>query len=352
MDAVEDRGNTRAKPRRVTIVDVARAAEVSVASASKVMRNAPGASDEMRGRVLAKVKELGYRPHRLAQGLRSPLKTIGMLLPDIENPYVGLVVRGAKEVLAASGYEIFLSAAGITADAHRSGMESLVDHLMAGLLLLAPRGASEELEAVAAQVPVVVIGRHGPGRGYDTVAGDDAVGATAVVDHLVTQGHSRIAYLANTTDGDPRLLENVRLAGYRSAMIRHGLADRIDIVNGEWTELGGRAATAHFVDRAVRPTAIFAGADAPAIGLLGELWDRGISVPNDIAVVGYDNSRISALKPISLTSVDQSGHEVGRIAARLLLERLEGRKAPRDVLLIPSLVVRATSNPNADSRTP
>ena len=339
---------TGAKPRRVTIVDVARAAEVSVASASKVMRDAPRTSEAMRRRVLAKVQELGYRPHRLAQGLRGPLKTIGMLLPDVSNPYFGLLLQGASEVFADAGYEIFISPAGAQAATHLSVMESLIDHLMAGLLLVAPRGTPETLERIAAQVPVVVLGRHGPGRTYDTVAGDDAAGARLVVDHLVEQGHSRITYLANIVDEGPELLETARLDGYVGAMRRHGLEEHIDIVQGEWTDAGGRRLAAELLSRTERPTAVFAGADVAAIGLLGEFWEHGIAIPDDIAVVGYDNSQMSQLRPISLSSVDQSGLEAGRIAARLLLERIEGRTTTKDELLAPSLIVRRTSDRGAD----
>ena len=339
MEPTLDRNGSR----RVTIVDVARAANVSVASASKVVREAPGTSDSMRQRVMAKVEELGYRPHKLAQALRSPLKTVGVLLSDLENPFFAMILRGATEVLEAVGYDIFVSPAGLTAKDHLKAMEAFVDHQMAGLLAIAPRGADASLDRVARQVPMVVLGRHGPAESFDTIAGDDEVGARLAVDHLVAEEHRRIAFVANISEASPALPENRRLAGYRDAMIANGLEDEIDVVHATWTDDGGVAAARSILDRPTRPSAVFAGADVVALRVLGELWERGYDVPGDIAVVGYDNSPTSAFAPISLTTVDQQGVEMGRNAARLLLDRLNGRTGSRHSVVTPRLVVRNTS---------
>jgi len=331
------------RPRRVTIVDVAQAAGVSVASASKVMRGTRGVSEEMRSKVRHAVDELGYRPHRMAQGLRGPLKTIGVLLPGIDNPFFSLLLNGAVEVLAERGYEIFISPAGSTAASHHACMESLIDHHMGGLLLVAPRGASSRLEEIAQQIPVVVLGRHGPNQHFDTVAGDDMLGARLVVDHLVNQGHARIGFFASANDDDANLPEHRRLEGYQQAMAAHGLAENIDVLATEWSYEGGTAVAKALFGRGTLPTAILAGPDVTAIGFLNEVWRRNIRVPEDLAVVGYDNSPMSALPPISLSSVDQSGVEMGRIAAQLLLERIEGRTEARHEILPVTLRPRRTS---------
>lgn len=331
-------------PRRITIVDVAQHAGVSIASASKVVRGAYGASEEMRARVRASVDALGFRPHRLAQGLRRPTRTVGVLLPDIENPFFDLVIGGASRVFADSGHELFLALGGPTQDGHDSATDSLIDHRMAGLILVSPRGGPERLDAVGREIPTVVVGRHGPAADYDTVSSDDATGSRIIVDHLVALGHRRIAFLANNRGDDPSLPESVRLAGYRAAMSDAGLKSHIDALPTPWSSKGGREAARLLLERDVLPTAVHAGADVVALGLLGELWQRGVGVPGDISVAGYDDSPIAGFSPVGLTSVDQSGQRMGEIAARLLLERIDGRSTPRHELLAPRLVVRTTTS--------
>jgi LacI family transcriptional regulator len=329
---------------RVTIVDVARLAGVSVASASKVVRGTSGVSEEMRGKVNNAVAKLGYRPHRMAQGLRGPLKTIGVLLPGgIDSPFFAALSNGAVQVLSQSGYEVFISPAGLTAKSHYTAMESLIDHRMGGLLLVAPLGATSRLEEIASQIPIVVIGRHGENARYDTIAGDDALGTQLIVQHLVDSGHHRITFFASQDEGASDLPQHVRLQGYRTAMAAHGLHNAIDVVTTEWSYEGGAAAAKLLLSRDELPDAVIAGPDVTALGFLGEAWARGIRTPDDLAVVGYDNIPMSAWPPLSLTTVDQSGFEMGRIAAQMLLERIEGRAEVRHETLPVSLVPRRTS---------
>ena len=328
---------------RVTIVDVAHLAGVSVASASKVVRGTSGVSENMRVKVNNAVAKLGYRPHRMAQGLRGPLKTIGVLLSGIDSPFFATLMNGAGEVLSQSGYEIFISPAGLTAESHYTAMESLIDHRMGGLLLVAPFGATSRLEDIASQIPIVVIGRHGENVRYDTVAGDDALGTQLIVKHLVDSGHRKITFLASQYDDASDLPQHVRLQEYRSAMAAHGLHHAIDVVETEWSYEGGAAAAQRLLARDELPDAVIAGPDVHALGFLGEAWARGIRTPDDLAVVGYDNIPMSAWPPLSLTTVDQSGFEMGRIAAQMLMERIEGRADFRHETLPVSLVPRHTS---------
>ncbi len=335
-------GLPRQRARRSTIVDVARAAGVSIASASKVVRGA-GGSPEMYEKVTRAVSELGYRPHRLAQGLRGPIKTIGVLLTDLENPFFNLLINGASEVFEDAGFELFLSPAGTDEASHRAVMESLIDHSMVALLLIAPRGSNADLDSFAREVPIVMLGRHGRGDALDSVSSDDRAGSRLVVDHLADQGHERIAFLANTSGPEPDLPENVRLAGYREAMIARGLDPDRDVVPADWSLEGGRAGGQLLLADRDRPSAVHGGADVAALGVLTEMWDRGLRAPDDLAVVGYDDSPTARLAPVSLSSVDQSGFEMGRRGATLLLERLDGRTTSMHEMTTPALMVRSTS---------
>lgn len=332
--------------RRATIIDVARHAGVSTASVSKVLRDVYGVSADMKRKVNESIEVLGYRPHRLARGMRGPLFTIGVMLSDIENPFFSLLVQGMMEVLAAEGYDLRIAPA--TADESHQNVviDALIDEQMDGLLLIGPRGGEEHLEHVGQQIPTVVIGPHGPSVNYDTVSDDDEFGSALIVDHLVELGHSRIAFIANEHPSErTNLPEVARARGFEKAMARHGLAEHMLIVPGVWSYEGGRSAGQKILESSQRPTAVHAGADVAALGLLSYLWESEGNVPGSISVAGYDNSPTGGLRPISLTSVDQAGHEMGAIAAKLLLQRINGRSQPSNEVLSPSLVVRGTTAP-------
>ena len=335
----------KARPqRRATLVDVAHHAGVSVATASKAVRDAYGISESMRTRVLASVEELGYRPDRLARGMRGSTHTLGLMVASIANSFINLIVEGMTPVLAEAGYDLFISSATGTIPGQDAAIDALIDHQMDGLMLVGPRQASERLESIGLSVPTVVVGRHGPGVRYDTIASDDRRGSRLIVDRLAALGHRQISFISESPPIDyPTLPESARLDGYKRAMRRHGLGGEIDIIPSQWTFEGGRLAADVLLARDVLPTAVHAGADVAALGFLSRLWEVGVDVPTQISVVGYDNSPIGSLSRIGLTSVDQGGIEMGETAAELLLSRIRGRTEASNALIAPTLIDRATT---------
>ncbi|ELP62039.1 LacI family DNA-binding transcriptional regulator [Streptomyces turgidiscabies] len=336
-----------ARPRRVTIVDVARHAQVSTTAVSKVLRNAYGASPDMRAKVRRAIDELGYRPHAGARGLRGQTYTIGVMLPDIRNPFFPDVLDGITTRLRDTEYQVLLGP-GCNGEKEEARVtEAMLDRGMDGLILVAPVSPRTHLEHIASSVPTVVVGRHGTSPLYDTVADDDIQGASLTVTHLAALGHHRIAHIEHHETDPTRLAEmpNARRAdGYRQAMRTHGLAKWIDVISTTYTQEGGYKGAQELLTRPHLPTAVFAGADIVAMGVLEAINEAGLSVPDDISVAGYDNTTFAALGPISLTSVDQAGHDIGENAARLLLERLtDPRKSTEQVLLSPTLVPRRTT---------
>ncbi|MDR6415283.1 LacI family DNA-binding transcriptional regulator [Pseudarthrobacter sulfonivorans] len=331
--------------KRPTIVDVARHAGVSTAAASKVLRDAYGVSPEMKAKVQASMKSLGYRPLASARGMRGRTHTVAVVVADLHNEFSSLLVEGIRRECERQKYRLLAAPAGSGKDAQDRMVEDLVDRGMDGIILISPLGTDEELETVAKNVPMVVLGRHGSSPDLDSVAADDFTGAGLVVDHLVGLGHRRIAYVNHTTDGknDARLPEEVRVRGYVDAMIRHGLGDGIDIVQSQWSQEGGEEAGKLILSRPDRPTAVFAGCDVAAFGVLTALWGAGIRVPDELSVAGFDNIFTSSLAPISMTTVDQSGLDMGVAAGRLLLERVGGRTDAVNTVLRPTLVPRETT---------
>lgn len=339
-----------AQPRRVTIVDVARHAQVSKTAVSKVLRNAYGASPAMREKVRRSIAELGYRPNAAARGLRGQTYTIGVMLPDIRNPFFPDIVDGVTDWFQDTDYQVLMGPGCNGEEAEVRVTEAMIDRGMDGLILVAPVSPRSHLEHLAGVVPTVVVGRHGHSTRYDTVADDDVTGAKLVVDHLADLGHRRIAHIEHLETDPARIAEmpnTMRAEGYRRAMRERGLADQTDIVSTSYTREGGYLGARQLLTRRQRPTAIFAGADFVAMGVLEALGEAGLSVPQDISVAGYDNTMFAALRPISLTSVDQAGHVLGGNAARLLLERITDRSRPTvQVKLSPTLVVRnSTASP-------
>jgi LacI family transcriptional regulator len=336
-------------PRRVTIVDVAQHARVSTTTVSKVLRNAYGTSPAMRVKVREAIAELGYRPSAAARGMRGQTYTIGVMLPDIRNPFFADILDGMTDGLRATDYQILMASCCNDEEAEARVTAAMIDRSMDGVILVAPISARSHLDQVAGTVPTVIVGRHGHSPSYDTVADDDFTGAALVVDHLADLGHRRIAHIEHLETDPVRLREMpnaVRADGYRQAMRARGLADEIDIASTTYTQQGGYAGARQLLARSPRPTAIFAGADIVAMGVLEAIAEAGLAVPGDISVAGYDNTTFAAFNPISLTTVDQAGRQIGANAVRLLLDRIADRRRPTaQVKLSPTLVTRRSTAP-------
>ena len=336
-------------PRRITIVDVARHAEVSTTAVSKVLNNAYGASDEMRAKVRRAIEELGYRPHTSARGMRGQTYTIGVMVPDIRNPFFAEILDGLTDRLRTTDYQVLIARGRNSEEIEARVTEAMVDRSMDGIVLVAPISSRAHLEHLARLVPTVVVGRHGHSAVYDTVADDDTAGAALIVNHLADLGHRRIAHIEHHETDPVRIAEMpnaVRATGYRQAMQARGLADEINIVSTRYTQEGGYIGAQQLLAQPHLPTAIFAGADIVAMGVLEAVAEAGLGVPGDISVAGYDNTTFAAFGPISLTTIDQAGRQIGDNAARLLLDRIGDRTTPTaQVKLSPTLVVRRTTAP-------
>ncbi|NUP83202.1 MAG: LacI family DNA-binding transcriptional regulator [Nonomuraea sp.] len=347
---------TRDRRRRVTIADVASHAQVSTTAVSKVLRDAYGVSAAMRAKVQAAIDELGYRPQAAARAMRGRTFTIGVLFAHMRNPFFPDIVDGLSEQVGEAGYQVIMVQSGALPAlppaaaeiAERRAIHALVDRQVDGMLMIAPISSRSRLEEFAESTPTVVLGRHDRSAIYDAVLDDDEAGAELVVEHLVALGHRRIAHIGqkDQTRAKPgELLHTIRLETYKRVMREHGLGDEIDVAITAYTEEGGYAGMLELLAREPRPTAVFAGADLAALGALAAIQESGLSVPGDVSVAGYDNTRLAALANLSLTSVDQGGALMGQTAGRLLLERIGGRTASVRFTVTPTLVPRRSTAP-------
>ncbi|MBC8085808.1 MAG: LacI family DNA-binding transcriptional regulator [Phycisphaerae bacterium] len=328
---------------RPTIIDVAATAGVSKSLVSLVLRGASSVSEEKRRLVLAAAAELGYRPNGVARSLvqrRSNL--FGVLLSDLHNAFFAEVIDGVQAEAGAHGYNTIMSVVDHRTLAERRALDTLLDLRIDGLLLAGPMLEINAMTLPSKEIPVVMVARRARMGSVDSVSNDDLTGASLVVQHLADIGHQHIVHI----DGGGGAGAAERRKGYERAMQRRGLDAFIQIIPGSYSNEGGRQGVAALVDSGVHPTAIFVANDLAALGALSALSERGLRVPDDISVVGYDNTALAAVSQINLTTVDQPRPDMGRTAVTLLLERLGGRRdAARHVLLPPKLVVRGTTAP-------
>ncbi|NMO56833.1 LacI family transcriptional regulator [Actinoplanes sp. TBRC 11911] len=331
---------------RATIDDVAAAAGVSRAAVSKVLRGAYGVSDAMQERVKGAIEELDYRPRVSARAMRGSTFTVGVMIPHFGNQFFADVVDGAMAELRETSYQLIL--APVDAD-HRRALEALYDRQVDGIVAISPLVAPDWLAALARKVPVVELGRHDRSDRYDTIVGDDAAGTALVMDHLLARGHRRVAHLTHI-DGVRQSLgstpHGIRRSGYEQAMTAAGLAGEIAVVEGRFEEEAAWRAMGVALDGGLAPTAVFAGNDDAALGVLRAIAERGLST-TDISVAGYDDARLASHPAIRLTSVNQDGREMGRRSAALLIERIGGRAEPVHEVLAPRLVVRDSTGRSA-----
>ena len=334
-----------------TIEDVAQAAGVSRAAVSKVIRNAYGVSPAMRERVAAAILELDYRPSIAARAMRGSSFTLGIEIHGFGNQFFTKILAGASEALTDTRYQLIIAPAQPDSSEGFRALEALADRQVDGVVAVSPLVETEWLERLAKRMPLVMLGRHDRSVGYDTVVGDDNKGARLVMDHLLGLGHKRIAHLTRSPEvtapelGTPH---GIRLEVYLDSMRSVGLGTDLVRRTGP-TEEEAYATARDMLAGKDRPSAVFAGNDQLALGVLQAMADLHLTTA-DVAVVGYDDIAIASHPGISLTTVDQQGVEIGRQAIGMLIERIEGRTKPRRFVATPTLRVRDSSRtPPRDS---
>ena len=336
----------RTKTGRVTIRDVASDAGVSVAAVSKVLRDAYGVSDALRAKVRASIERLGYRPHAAARGMRGQTYTLGFLIPDLHNPFFADILAGVNTALERTQYQLLLGVCDGDATTEAALIDAMIDRRMDGLILIGSRMGDGPLGEVASRIPTTVIAVHPKGEtNYDTVNNDDQLGGQLVVQHLVAAGYKHIAFLSQQLSiNETSMVTMHRETGYRAAMKEAGLGKSVQVVYAGQKSREAQMVARHMLEQRNRPDAIFCWTDFIALEVLSVARDMGLSVPDDLAVVGYDNTHYCDLAQNALTSIDQSGQVLGLQAARLLIERIGGRDKAEHFMVTPRLVARASSS--------
>lgn len=318
----------------ITLEDVAKAAGVSRSQASRALRNDPGVKDDTKAHILATAANLNYTPNLAAQTLASrQSRSIGLVVGDVLNPYEAMLARECDRTLRDAGYFAMLAVSGTT-----STIRAFIDQRIAGLVLIGAPAERDEIVAVSKLLPTVYIGRDLKSERVESVSSDDALGARLATEFLLTLGHRDIAHIT----GGPGAGAQRRADAYRKIMQEHGL--KPIIVEGRYDVDAGSTATDTLMARKDRPTAIFAANDLIALGAISRLAWHGFRVPDEVAVIGFDDIPMAASEPISLTTIRQKVPDMVAAAVETLTTRLADPTAPiRNLIIAPELVARRSS---------
>lgn len=326
-----------ASTHRPTIIDVAREAGVSKSLVSLAVRGDPGVSSQTREHILRVAASVGYRSNAWARSLvKGRSQLIGVLLTDLQNAYHTDIVNGVEDAAADAGFDVVLGHGRRDRRVLVARLGQLLELGVDGVVVISAHLEADRLAEVSGRVPLVVVGRpRSVPDGAGWVSNDDELGARLAIEHLARLGHSRIAHLS----GSSRPAALVRRDSYAQAMDELGLGSAAVFDATEVERLVAVVADG----AADAPTAVFAGNDRHAAALLTAALDAGLRVPDDLAIVGYDNTELAAVVRPGLTSVDQPRRAMGRAAMAQLTGMLAGEAAARHEVMQPSLVVRAST---------
>lgn len=330
-----------------SIRDVARRAVVSPATVSHVLNGTRYVSPELTQRVMEAVGELDYQPDAVARSLRRrQTQTIGLLIPSLEIPFFASVAYHIERAAFERGYNVTVCNSNWQEDGEQQLLRNLVARRIDGLFCIsATMESSKIMPVLDAGVAVVMLERQMDGLDLDAVGIDNRRGAYEATQHLIELGHKRIGIVLGMRIST---ISDQRLVGFCEAMQDAGLpVDSALRFGGDYWAESGRRAVAYFLELAQPPTAIFAFNDLMAFGALQALAERGIRVPHDVAVLGFDGIPLSEYTTPALTTVRQPLAEMGETAAELLLQRINGdTETARFVRLEPELVVRGSTDPS------
>lgn len=325
----------------VTVKDVADLAGVSTATVSRVLNDHPHVAGETRAQVLRAMQQLGYQPSRVARRLRvKSTQIFGLIISDIANPFFNSVVRGIEDVAYSNQYSLLLCNSDEDLARESLYVNILQAEQVAGIIISSADENSVSCEALfKSGVPIVAMDRRLRAFDVDTVLVDNVKGAFQATSHLIRLGHRRIGLIG----GPSRITTGrERQEGYEKALSEHGLVvDQSMIKIGDFKLDSGYQRACELLEADDPPTAIFAANNLMTLGSLNAIHEKGLNIPRDVAIVGFDDMPWAPSLHPSLTAVAQPTYELGRIAANLLLQRaLDKGREIVEVKLEPTLIIR------------
>ncbi|WP_183600379.1 LacI family DNA-binding transcriptional regulator [Paenibacillus phyllosphaerae] len=328
---------------KATIYDIAREAGVSIATVSKVINGKGKISEERRREVMAIMERLQYQPSVIASALTGKhTYTIGLLLPDLSNPFFAEVARAVEDRGHQLGYSVVMCSTDNKDERIERYLSLLKQQRVDGIILATGIGSAEQLKKLNHAMPVVVIGREVPESNLPTVVADDWGGGKAAAEHLLALGHRRMAVFAERLSITS---SRERLRGFRQAIEEAGftLTDEAIVICDDRIDDGRRQASA-LLRGSDRPTAVFCFNDLLAVGVLQAAKEAGLSVPAQLSIVSFDNTILAEVTDPPLTAVAQPMTHIGASAVDLLLEEIGSKPKIKARIALPTeLVIRRST---------
>jgi LacI family transcriptional regulator len=337
---------------RVTIAEVAARAGVSPTTVSHVFSGKRLVSAPTRERVLDVVRTLGYRPNNVARNLRTrQSKMIAVIVPDITNPFYGILTRGLADAVEGDDYGTYVCNTDGAVQREQRFVEDVLDRGVDGVVMGAVNVDPAAIVALAdAGTPFVCVGADVEHPNVDRVVADDEAGSCDATSHLLTGGADRVAMIQG-----PGASGRLRVEGYRNALAAAGVPLRPElVVHGDWTRHGGHLGMRRLLEAGPPPAAVFCANDLMAIGAMDAARESGLRIPEDVRLVGFDDIEAATLVRPALTTVRNPAYEAGRTAGELLVSRMSGQhtSGQRVVVLPCPLVVRGSSGSASGEDTP
>ncbi len=326
-----------------TIVDVAREAEVSVATVSRVLNNSTSVLPKTREAVLEAIEKLNYKPNLLGRNLRrSQTKMILVLLPTVSNPFYSGIVKGIEDIGHKNGYNIMLCNTNSDYQREKTYLELLKNKLSDGVIFMAPELNEEELSEIGSKYPAVQCCEYKEGACVSHVSIDNYKAAYEIVSHLIELGHRRIGLIGSKSNCISSIQ---RHEAYKRALEDNGIQFDTDLVGyGNYSYKRALKAAKALLSRDDRPTAIFAISDIMAIGAIRAAKEARLRVPHDVAVAGFDNIDFASMYDPMITTIAQPRYEMGCVAMELLLKQIKGElDEPKSIMLDYNLIIREST---------
>jgi DNA-binding LacI/PurR family transcriptional regulator len=311
--------------------DVARVGGVSLGTVSNVLNDLPSVTEKNKKKVLNAIRQLNYSPNFTARALKTRhSRCVGLIIPDINNPFYAEFARGVEDAVQAMGYNLFLCNSDRNSAKERSYMDTLLEKMVDGLILFKTHLPLEEIEYFNTRYSIVLVDSFSVDRDIacDIIKVDDYNGVMKALEYLWNFRHRKIAMIAGTRDS---LSSEDRVRAYNDFFAAKGQSiSKACIVYGSYDWHSGYDCTKKFLGRDSPPTAIIAANDLMAIGAMKAIQEQGLNVPLDISVMGYDDIDIAALCTPALTTVRQPKYEMGKCSVQALLNRIETRKSDKN----------------------
>ncbi|MCX7711467.1 MAG: LacI family transcriptional regulator [Clostridia bacterium] len=327
----------------ITIKDIAKKAEVSYATVSRALTNHPEINEETRRKVLQIAHEMGYRPNAIAKGLVTKnSRTLGLIIPDITNPFLSEVAQGMGDYASQNGYQVFLCNCNWDVQREKEHLSKLLSSRVDGIVIAPVSDDISHILRHKEEIPIVFAAYKPNAEKCSFVTTEDVRNVSLAMEYLVKLGHKKIAYIGGPESNSADI---ARFHGYRSILEKNAIAmEPHYVIHDQYTISSGYRNTKQILENCDLPTAVLAGNDIVALGVIQAIEEFGLSVPGDISVIGFDDISYASLNKIQLTTIHQPKYKIGELSAKVLIDRIQNPEEKKDSyeILESKLIIRKT----------